>query len=239
MIRLTGLKKTYQMGDQTVEALKGLDLHIPRGSYVAIMGPSGSGKSTLMNILGCLDRPTAGHYELDGEDVSGLGNAALAGIRNRKIGFVFQSFNLLHHSTALENVALPLIYAGAERQEERAREALRQVALENRAGHRPTEMSGGQRQRVAIARAIITAPPLILADEPTGNLDSQTSEEILDIFERLHKAGTTVVLVTHERDVAEHAERILAFKDGALVKDEQWRQPAATAAAAGQPGAAS
>jgi len=220
VIRLSGLAKSYRMGDQVVAALRGVDLHVPRGSYVAIMGPSGSGKSTLMNLLGCLDRPSGGRYELDGEDVSRLDEDALAGIRNRKIGFVFQSFNLLHHASAVENVALPLVYACADHQEERALEALRRVDLGQRAQHRPTEMSGGQRQRVAIARAIVTEPPLILADEPTGNLDSRTSEEILAIFDGLHRGGSTIVMVTHERDVAEHAERIVTFRDGSLVSDE-------------------
>ena len=227
MIRLAGLGKNYQMGDQVVTVLRGIDLHIPRGSYAAIMGPSGSGKSTLMNILGCLDRPTAGSYELDGEDVSRLSDDDLAGIRNRKIGFVFQSFNLLAQATAAENVALPLVYAGVEHQTERALAALRRVELEHRADHRPTEMSGGQRQRVAIARAIITEPPLILADEPTGNLDSRTSEEILAIFADLHRSGSTILVVTHERDVAEHAQRIITCKDGMILSDEQMpaRQP--------------
>jgi putative ABC transport system ATP-binding protein len=239
MIRLVGLEKDYRMGDQVVAALCGVELHVPRGSYAAIMGPSGSGKSTLMNILGCLDRPTRGQYFLDGADVSRLDDDELAGIRNRKIGFVFQSFNLLPHATAAENVALPLVYAGADDQEARALVALRRVALDNRAGHRPMEMSGGQRQRVAIARAIITEPPLILADEPTGNLDSRTSEEILEIFEGLHRAGSTIVLVTHERDVAEHAFRIITFRDGRLISDEPTPRataappPAAPAAAAG------
>jgi putative ABC transport system ATP-binding protein len=220
MIRLVGLEKDYEMGAEVVPALREVNLHIPRGSFVAIMGPSGSGKSTLMNILGCLDRPSRGQYFLDGEDVSGLSDDELAGIRNRKIGFVFQSFNLLHHSTAAENVALPLVYAGAEHQTERALVALKKVALDHRADHKPAELSGGQRQRVAIARAIITEPPLILADEPTGNLDSRTSEEILGIFEDLYRAGSTIVMVTHERDVAEHAARIVVFRDGRLVTDE-------------------
>jgi len=226
MIRLLGLEKDYEMGNQIVPALREVDLHVPRGSFVAIMGPSGSGKSTLMNILGCLDRPSRGQYLLDGADISDLADDDLAGIRNRKIGFVFQSFNLLHHSTAAENVALPLVYAGAEDQIARALRALERVALADRADHRPSELSGGQRQRVAIARAIITDPPLILADEPTGNLDSRTSEEILAIFEHLHRAGTTVVMVTHERDVAEHAARIITFRDGRLVSDETLDRPA-------------
>ncbi|MBN2575039.1 MAG: ABC transporter ATP-binding protein [Deltaproteobacteria bacterium] len=220
MIRLVGLEKDYVMGDEIVPALREVNLHVQRGSFVAIMGPSGSGKSTLMNILGCLDRSSRGQYVLDGEDVSDLDDDDLAGIRNRKIGFVFQSFNLLHHATAAENVALPLVYAGAEQQTARALRALEKVALAHRAGHRPAELSGGQRQRVAIARAIITEPPLILADEPTGNLDTRTSEEILAIFEDLHRSGSTIVMVTHERDVAEHAARIVTFRDGRLVSDE-------------------
>jgi len=220
MIRLVGIEKDYEMGDEVVPALREVDLHVPRGSFVAIMGPSGSGKSTLMNILGCLDRPTRGQYFLDGQDVSHLDDDELAGVRNQKIGFVFQSFNLLHHATAAENVALPLIYAGADDQNERALRALEKVALKHRANHHPTELSGGQRQRVAIARAIITEPPLILADEPTGNLDTRTSEEILAIFEDLYRAGSTIVMVTHERDVAEHAARIVTFRDGRLVTDE-------------------
>ena len=230
MIRLQGLEKRYVMGDQEVAALRGIDLHIPRGSYAAIMGPSGSGKSTLMNVLGCLDRPTAGRYFLDGEDVSQLDDDELAAIRNRKIGFVFQSFNLLNQATAVENVALPLVYSGADQQTERAMVALKRVALDHRAHHRPTELSGGQRQRVAIARAIITEPPLILADEPTGNLDTRTSEEILEIFAGLHRAGSTIVLVTHEPDVGQHAERIITCRDGAIVSDE--RVPRAAAAPA-------
>jgi putative ABC transport system ATP-binding protein len=234
MIRLVGLEKDYEMGDEIVPALRAIDLHVPRGSFVAIMGPSGSGKSTLMNILGCLDRPTRGQYFLDGEDVSRLGDDELASVRNRKIGFVFQSFNLLHHATAVENVALPLVYAGADDQTERALRALKKVALDHRANHRPTELSGGQRQRVAIARAIITEPPLILADEPTGNLDSRTSEEILGIFEDLYRSGSTIVMVTHERDVAEHAARIVVCRDGRVVSDETVPGRAA-ALAAGAP----
>jgi len=226
MIRLVNIEKDYVMGGEIVPALREVNLHIPKGSFVAIMGPSGSGKSTLMNILGCLDHASRGQYFLDGEDVSDLGEDDLAGIRNRKIGFVFQSFNLLHHSTAAENVALPLVYAGAEHQHERALEALRKVQLDHRADHKPAELSGGQRQRVAIARAIITEPPIIFADEPTGNLDAKTSDEILGIFEGLHRTGSTIVMVTHERDVAEHAARIITFRDGRLLSDEELR-PAA------------
>lgn len=220
MIRLRKIHKEYQMGKHVVQALVDLSVEIPAGSYVAIMGPSGSGKSTLMNILGCLDRPTSGQYELDGTDVSQLEDDELARVRNRKLGFVFQSFNLLALSTAVENVALPLVYARAGDQKERALRALERVGLAGRADHRPSELSGGQRQRVAIARALVTEPPVILADEPTGNLDSKTSEEILALFEGLHKAGTTLVMVTHEPDVAQHAQRILRVRDGRLSADE-------------------
>ncbi len=233
MIRLVDIEKDYVMGGEIVPALRAINLHIPKGAFVAIMGPSGSGKSTLMNILGALARPTRGQYLLDGEDVSGLADDELAGIRNRKIGFVFQSFNLLHHATAAENVALPLVYAGADNQHARALEALRKVQLDHRADHKPPELSGGQRQRVAIARAIITEPPIIFADEPTGNLDSRTSEEILGIFEHLHRAGSTIVMVTHERDVAEHAARIITFRDGRLLSDETLEKPAPAAAGGG------
>jgi putative ABC transport system ATP-binding protein len=220
MIRLEGIGKDYRMGDQTVTALRDVSLHIEAGEMVAIMGPSGSGKSTLMNVLGCLDPPTAGRYELDGRDVSRLGRDELAAVRNGKIGFVFQSFHLLPLSSALENVALPLLYAGASGAKDRALGALERVGLTHRAHHKPNELSGGQRQRVAIARALVTSPPVILADEPTGNLDSRTGEEILEIFAELNRAGTTVILVTHERDVAEHARRILTVRDGLLVSDE-------------------
>ncbi len=230
LIELQDIQKTYHLGEIDVPVLKGVSFSVARGELVALMGASGSGKSTLMNIIGCLDRPTSGRYILDGQDVSQLDDDELAGIRNRKIGFVFQSFNLLAQATAVENVALPLVYAGEDRQTERALTALKRVALEHRANHRPTELSGGQRQRVAIARAIITEPPLILADEPTGNLDSRTSEEILDIFEGLHRAGSTIVLVTHEPDVGQHAERIITCKDGALISDEPVRRGAATQA---------
>jgi putative ABC transport system ATP-binding protein len=221
MIRLTDIRKIYTMGDERVDALAGLSLQVAPGEYVAIMGPSGSGKSTLMNILGCLDQPTSGSYCLAGQEVSEMDQDDLARIRNRKIGFVFQSFNLLPLSSALENVALPLLYAGARNGAERAREALAKVGLASRASHRPAELSGGQRQRVAIARALVTEPAVILADEPTGNLDTKTGIEILALFEALHLAGATVLLVTHERDVAEHAERILTIRDGRLASDER------------------
>lgn len=220
MIHLSDVCKDYQIGQHTVHALRDFSVEIPAGSYVAIMGPSGSGKSTLMNILGCLDRPTAGEYLLDGRDVSGLDDDDLAVVRNRKLGFVFQSFNLLALSTAEENVALPLVYARAADQKERALRALERVGLADRADHRPSELSGGQRQRVAIARALVTEPPVILADEPTGNLDTKTSAEILGLFEGLHSGGTTVVMVTHEPDVAQHAQRILRVLDGRLSADE-------------------
>ena len=220
MIRLTEITKVYRAGDVLVPALRGIDLHIQQGELLAIMGHSGSGKSTLMNILGCLDRPSGGVYELEGLDVSTLSEERLAAIRNYKIGFVFQSFMLLPHATLVDNVALPLLYAGVSGGTKRAMHALEQVGIAHRAHHRPNEISGGQRQRVAIARALVTEPPVILADEPTGNLDSRTSEEILAIFADLNRAGSTVVLVTHERDVAEHAARIVAFRDGRLVSDE-------------------
>ena len=221
MITLDAITKVYEMGDERVEALAGLSVHVEQGEYVAVMGPSGSGKSTLMNIIGCLDRPTAGRYILDGGDVSDLDSDELAIIRNRKIGFVFQSFNLLPQLSAADNVALPLLYAGAREGARRAREALDQVGLASRAGHRPNELSGGQRQRVAIARALVTRPAVILADEPTGNLDTRTGEEILALFEALHHGGATVLLVTHEREVGEHAERILTIRDGLLASDER------------------
>jgi putative ABC transport system ATP-binding protein len=209
------------MGDQVVEALADVNVHIAAGESVAIMGPSGSGKSTLMNVLGCLDCPTTGTYELDGRDVSRLEEDDLARVRNRKIGFVFQSFMLLPHATLVDNVALPLLYAGVSGGTKRAMRALEQVGIAHRAHHRPNEISGGQRQRVAIARALVTDPPVILADEPTGNLDSRTSEEILAIFADLNRAGSTVVLVTHERDVALHARRVLTIRDGRVVSDER------------------
>ena len=223
IIRLSGLRKDYQMGAETVRALRGVDLEIGRNEYVAVMGPSGSGKSTLMNLIGCLDTPSSGEYVLNGHAVAGLTDDQLARIRNREIGFVFQTFNLLPRSTALDNVALPLVYAGigkAERQE-RAVEALRAVELGDRMGHRPNELSGGQRQRVAIARALVTRPSIILADEPTGNLDSRTSEEIMALFQRLHQEGQTIVMVTHEPDIAAHAERLVTLRDGVIESDHR------------------
>ena len=221
MIRLTALRKDYQMGHETVRALRGVNLEIHRNEYVAIMGPSGSGKSTLMNLIGCLDTPSGGEYVLNGHAVSGLTDDQLARIRNREIGFVFQTFNLLPRSTALDNVALPLIYAGVKRGErrERAAAALQAVELGSRMGHRPNELSGGQRQRVAIARALVTEPAIILADEPTGNLDSRTSDEIMALFGKLHDEGQTVIMVTHEHDIAARAERLVSLRDGIIESD--------------------
>ncbi|HET8656025.1 MAG TPA: ABC transporter ATP-binding protein [Longimicrobiaceae bacterium] len=223
VILTRGLRKEYVLGAETVRALRGVDLAIGHNEYVAIMGPSGSGKSTLMNLIGCLDTPTAGEYILNGHAVAGLTDDELARIRNREIGFVFQTFNLLPRSTALENVELPLVYAGVGKRErrERAEEALRQVELLDRMGHRPNELSGGQRQRVAIARALVTRPAIILADEPTGNLDSRTSEEIMALFARLHDEGQTVIMVTHEPDIAAHAERVVVLRDGVIESDRR------------------
>jgi putative ABC transport system ATP-binding protein len=221
LILTTGLKRRYRMGRETVEALRGVDLAIERGEYAAIIGPSGSGKSTLMNILGCLDRPDDGSYWLNGERVSDMGDRQLAGIRNREIGFVFQSFALLPRATAAQNVELPLLYARVPRRDRarRAAEVLEQVGLADRARHRPAELSGGQRQRVAIARALVTRPSLLLADEPTGNLDTSTGEDILALFDALHRAGNTVIVVTHEADVAARAGRTLRVLDGRIVAD--------------------
>jgi putative ABC transport system ATP-binding protein len=225
VIRTEGLAKTYQMGDQQVAALRGVDLEIQPNEYVAIMGPSGSGKTTLMNLIGCLDTPTEGRYWLRGRLVSDLTDEQLARVRNREIGFVFQTFQLLPRATALGNVELPLTYRGvpAAGRREMAARALRQVELAERVNHRPNELSGGQRQRVAIARALVTNPAILLADEPTGNLDSRTGAEIMKLFERLHAEGQTVVLVTHDREVAGHAHRILHIKDGRVERDERLR----------------
>lgn len=222
VIHITGVKKIYDLGKAKVHALDGVDLKIFPNDYVAIMGPSGSGKSTLMNMLGCLDTPSLGNYYFAGEDVAKMDDNALTDIRNRRIGFVFQSFNLLPRSSILRNVELPLIYAGASKKEriDRAREALDQVGLSNRLDHRPNELSGGQRQRVAIARALVTDPSIILADEPTGNLDSKTGEEIIQLFERLYEKGNTIILVTHEEDVAQNARRLVRLRDGVIESDE-------------------
>lgn len=220
-IRLSDIRKIYRLGDSEVAALDGINIHIEKGQFAAIMGPSGSGKSTLMNILGCLDRPTSGSYVLDGEEVAQLNDDQLAVTRNRKIGFVFQNFNLLSKLTTLENVALPLVYAGVDKKTrlERAAALLRAVGLEARLHHLPNEISGGQRQRVAIARALVNDPRIIMADEPTGNLDTKSSVEIMELFTRLHKEGRTIILVTHEPDIAQYAQRQLMVRDGRLVRD--------------------
>jgi len=221
MIHLEGIRKSYFMGKQVLEVLKNISLDIYKNEYVALMGPSGSGKSTLMNILGCLDTPTAGKYILNGQDVSKMEDNALAEIRNKEIGFVFQQFNLLPRLTALENVALPLIYAGMSKRQrnEKANHVLDLVNLSDRSAHKPNELSGGQSQRVAIARALVNDPAIILADEPTGNLDTKTSYEIMDIFERINAAGNTVVLVTHEEDIAKRARRVIRLRDGEVEAD--------------------
>jgi len=223
LICLQHVCRRYQMGGETIHALRDVSLQIERGEYVAIMGPSGSGKSTLMNVIGCLDSPTAGRYELEGVPVSEMDDNQLATVRNRQIGFVFQTFHLLPRSTALHNVELPLIYAGvpAETRRRRALAALGQVGLADRVHHRPNELSGGQRQRVAIARALVNEPALLLADEPTGNLDSKTGAEILALFDALSRQGNTILLVTHEEDVARHARRILRIRDGTIASDER------------------
>jgi len=220
LIRLAGITKEYQMGAEVVRALRGVDLKIYANEMVAIMGSSGSGKSTILNILGMLDVPTAGSYWLDGEDVSRLSQSALARVRGRRIGFVFQTFELLPRQTALRNVELPLIYAGASRRRARAIEALERVGLQDRMKHRPNQLSGGQRQRVAVARALVQRPAILLADEPTGNLDSRTGEEILDLFDVLHREGQTIVVVTHEHDIAQRCRRIVRLKDGEIESEE-------------------
>ncbi len=221
IIKTQGLKKIYQMGEEQVKALDGIDIELGRGEYVAIMGPSGSGKSTLMNLLGCLDTPSEGEYWLNGQPVSTLRDDELARIRNKEVGFVFQTFHLLPRYNALENVQLPLVYSNVPREERlaRAKQTLQEVDLSDRMHHRPNELSGGQRQRVAIARALINRPSILLADEPTGNLDSNTGREILNLFERLHSNGHTVILVTHDPEVASHANRIIRLRDGRVESD--------------------
>ena len=221
MITVTDIVKTYKTGGLDLTVLKGVSLHVGAGEMVAIMGPSGSGKSTLMNVIGCLDRPTSGSYELDGEQVARLDENALAKIRNRKIGFVFQQFNLLARTTALRNVELPMLYSGARGRSERARKALTRVGLGDRLDHAPNQLSGGQQQRVAIARALVNEPPVLLADEPTGALDSKTGEEIMALFGELHREGKTVLIVTHDEGIAGHCERIVRFRDGEIVSDEK------------------
>jgi putative ABC transport system ATP-binding protein len=223
VIRTEALAKVYQMGTEEVHALRGIDVEIRKGEYVAIMGPSGSGKSTLMNLIGCLDSPSSGRYWLAGRLVSELDDDELAYIRNKEIGFVFQTFNLLPRATALHNVELPLIYNGtpAEERVERAKKALERVDLVPRMHHKPNELSGGQRQRVAIARALVNNPSIVLADEPTGNLDSKTGEEIMSLFENLHGQGNTIILVTHEMDIAQHAHRVIYIRDGKIASDEK------------------
>ncbi|MFZ3101770.1 MAG: ABC transporter ATP-binding protein [Desulfitobacteriaceae bacterium] len=227
MINLKGIKKIYVTGDIEVAALRGVNLHIGEAEFVSIMGPSGSGKSTMMNILGCLDTPTAGEYFLNGIDVAKATSNELASVRNRKIGFVFQGFNLLARTTAVENVELPLLYAGmgSKERHQRALEALKSVGLGDRVHHKPKELSGGQQQRVAIARALVNRPAMILADEPTGNLDSRSSEEVMAIFQTLHAAGNTILIVTHEPDIAEYTRRIVRFRDGQIEGDELVENP--------------
>lgn len=226
IIELKGITRDFPMGKFTVKVLKGIDLVIEENEYVALMGPSGSGKSTLMNTLGCLDTPTSGEYKLNGTDVSHLSDNELAEIRNKNIGFVFQTFNLIPRQTALDNTALPLVYAGMSKpkRRERAAEVLNQVGLGDRMDHQPNQLSGGQRQRVAIARALVNKPSLILADEPTGNLDTKTSVEIMELFDEIHRQGNTIVLVTHEEDIAQRAHRIIRLRDGKVESDE--RNPA-------------
>ena len=221
IIETTDISRRYEMGSEIIQALKSVTISVSKGEYVAFMGPSGSGKSTLMNIIGCLDTPSTGRYILNNKDVSDMTESELAEIRNKEIGFVFQSFNLLPRMSSLDNVALPLIYAGLNKSDrtEKAMSALKNVGLENRAGHRPTELSGGQRQRVAIARALVNDPSILLADEPTGNLDSKTSYEIMDLFDQLYSKGNTIVMVTHEEDIAHYAHRIIRLRDGLVESD--------------------
>lgn len=221
LIKITNIKRDFPLGNEIVYVLKGIDLEINKGEYVALMGPSGSGKSTLMNILGCLDTPTSGTYVLNGKHVSEMQDDELAGIRNKEIGFVFQTFNLMPRTTALDNVALPMVYAGYSKSErvERATEVLTQVGLQDRMDHKPNQLSGGQRQRVAVARALVNKPSIILADEPTGNLDSKTSVEIMNLFNEIHANGNTVILVTHEEDIAAYAHRIIRLRDGLIESD--------------------
>lgn len=221
VIKIRNITRNFPLGNDVVKVLKGIDLDIERGEYVALMGPSGSGKSTLMNLLGCLDTPTSGVYELNGKNVSNMTDDELAEIRNKEIGFVFQTFNLLPRTTALENVALPMIYAGYSKKDrlERAKEVLMSVGLGDRMDHKPNQLSGGQRQRVAVGRALVNNPSIILADEPTGNLDSKTSVEIMNLFNKIHEAGNTVILVTHEEEIAENAHRIIRLRDGMIESD--------------------
>jgi putative ABC transport system ATP-binding protein len=233
MIKMDGIRKTYKMGAVEVAAVRGISLHVHRGEFIAIMGPSGCGKSTLMNLMGCLDTPDAGSYLLDGQEVAGLDDDALSAIRNRKIGFVFQSFNLLPRATALENVELPLIYRDEGGIRTKAAAALASVGLADRAHHKPAELSGGEQQRVAIARALVTDPAILMADEPTGNLDTKASEEVMALVQELHRQGRTVVLVTHEPDIARYAERIIHLQDGQMVRES--RPEEAAAAAGGRP----
>ncbi|GHA28481.1 macrolide ABC transporter ATP-binding protein [Salinimicrobium marinum] len=223
VIKIRNITRDFHLGQEIVKVLKGIDIDIEKGEYVAFMGPSGSGKSTLMNLLGCLDTPTSGSYILNGKDVSKMSDDELAEIRNKEIGFVFQTFNLLPRTTALDNVALPMVYAGATKKERtaRAEKVLTDVGLADRMDHKPNQLSGGQRQRVAVGRALVNHPSIILADEPTGNLDSKTSVEIMNLFDDIHKAGNTVILVTHEEDIAEHAHRIIRLRDGIVESDER------------------